>query len=135
MQFRTFVYVFLHTLSNYSMSIDEVLPSFSTPREPKILTLTLVGFEPTNFGLLLQRSNHWATRSDGSSIDIYLHVAPQLERWTSNPKVAGSNPTEVRVMIFRSPGVAKTRKNFIYEHWIYPSCNIAQALQIIITVQ
>ena len=34
-------------------------------------------------------------------------VAQWLERWTSYPKVAGSIPTEVGVMIFRSLGVDK----------------------------
>ena len=39
--------------------IDEVLPSFSTPGERKIITLTSVGFELEAFGLLVQRgSNH-----------------------------------------------------------------------------
>ena len=34
----------------YSILIDEVLPSFATPGERKIITLALVGFEPAAFG-------------------------------------------------------------------------------------
>ena len=36
----------------------------------KIISQTSVGFEPATFEWLVQHSNHWATRPDGSSIDI-----------------------------------------------------------------
>ena len=101
------------------------------------------------FTCVVQRSNHWATRPDGSSIDIsepnagsfYTTiseisileasglVAQWLERWTSYPKVAGSNPTEVRVMIFRSLGVEKlgrTSSNIKYINKHYKWVNILQ---------
>ena len=57
--------------------LDEVLPSFATS----------VGFELVG--------------SEISILEPAGLVAQWLERWTSHPKVAGSNPTEVGVMICR----------------------------------
>ena len=64
--------------------------------------LTSVGFEPANgmeFGMegtsiWFRNITTWTVRPRSSVV---------IERWTSNPKVAGSNPTEERVIIFRSP--------------------------------
>ena len=56
----------------------------------------------------------WITSSTSQHlVPNYLYsnrrgfVAQWLKRWTSHPKVPGSIPTEVRVMIFRSLGVDK----------------------------
>ena len=133
---------------------------FST-RKWKIITLTSVGFEPATFGLLVQRSNHWATRPDGITRknfiyerSIYLRCnIPTIVRfeylknggmegtsiwfrnihtrtvrprssvvralnYSSNPKVVGSIPTEVRVMIFRSLGEEKLgRSSSMNKQW------------------
>ena len=109
----------------FYVHIDEVLSSFTTPGERKIITLTSVGFEPATFGLVVQHSNHWAT-TDGSNIDI------------SEPNAGSFHATIYKIFKCNDCGIfkcrsewwffasrcGKTRKNFIYEHWIYPSCNI-----------
>ena len=71
----------------YSMFIDEVLPSFSTLGERKIII----------------SNRHMVSKYRYSNRQTSYTVARWLERLTSPPKVADSNPTEVRVMFFALP--------------------------------
>ena len=78
--------------------------------------MTSVGFEPANILNIVV----WKEPAYGSEISILEPsglVAQWLERWTSNARVACSNPTEVRVMIFHSPGVENSKDFHLWTFW------------------